>query len=48
MLGDIFFVAKHDKKWWWLPLLVLLLGMAALLAFAVIAGPLAPFIYPLL
>ncbi len=48
LLVDIFFVAKRDKKWWLLPLIVLLLVMAALLAIAVIAGPLAPFIYPLL
>ena len=46
--ADIIFIAKRDKKWWLLPLVVLLLIMAALLAFAAVAGPLAPFIYPVL
>ena len=45
---DILFVAKRDKKWWVLPLILLLLILAALLAFVTLAGPLAPFIYPLL
>ena len=45
---DLIFVAKRDKKWWLLPLILLLLLLAALLAFATLAGPLAPFIYPLL
>jgi hypothetical protein len=48
LLGDILFVAKRDKKWWLLPLIALLLILAALLVFAAVAGPLAPFIYPLL
>lgn len=47
LLGDVFFVAKRDRKWWLLPLVLLLLALAALLAFAVALGPLAPFIYPL-
>lgn len=45
---DIIFVAKRDRKWWLLPLIILLLGLAALLAFFTLSGPLAPFIYPLL
>jgi hypothetical protein len=48
LLGDILFVARRDRKLWMLPLIILLLAMAALLAFAVTLGPLAPFIYPLL
>jgi len=48
LLGDILFVARRDRKMWMLPLIVLLLALAALLAFAVTLGPLAPFIYPLL
>ena len=48
LFADIFFVAKRDKKWWLLPLVLLLLVLAALLAFATLAGPLAPFVYPLL
>jgi hypothetical protein len=45
---DVFFVAKRDKTWWTLPLILLLLVIAGLLAFVTLAGPLAPFIYPLL
>ncbi len=48
LLGDLFFVAKRDRKWWVLPLIFLLLILGGLLAFAVALGPLAPFIYPLL
>lgn len=45
---DLFFVAKRDKTWWMLPLIILVLFVAGLLAFVTFAGPLAPFIYPLL
>ena len=45
---DILFVAKREKKLWLLPLILLLLILAALLAFATFLGPLAPFIYPLM
>ena len=45
---DIVFVAKRDKLWWLLPLIILLLGMAALLVIATLVGPVAPFLYPLL
>jgi hypothetical protein len=45
---DVFFVARRDRKMWLLPLLILLLILAGLLAAAVALGPLAPFIYPLL
>ena len=48
LFADILFVVGRDKKWWLLPPLVLLLILAGLLAFAAMAGPLAPFIYPLL
>ena len=47
LIADVVFVSKRDKKWWLLPLLLLLLALAALLGFAAVAGPLAPFIYPL-
>ncbi len=36
---------KHEKKWWLLPLILLLLGLGALLVFAE-GSVLAPFIYP--
>ena len=45
---DIVFVVKRDRKWWLLPLLVLLLMLVGLLAVAALSGPLAPFIYPFL
>lgn len=45
---DVFFVARRDRTWWMLPLVLLLLVVAGLLAFVTLAGPLAPFIYPLL
>jgi hypothetical protein len=48
LFADVLFVAMRDKKWWLLPLVLLLLILTALLAFATMAGPLAPFIYPLL
>ena len=46
--ADIVYVAKRDKKWWLLPLLFVLLVLAALLVTATALGPLAPFIYPFL
>ena len=48
LFADILFVTKRDKKWWLLPVILLVLILAALLVFATLAGPLAPFIYPLL
>lgn len=48
LFADILFVTKRDRKWWMLPLLLLLLAFAGLIMFAAAAGPLAPFIYPLL
>jgi Family of unknown function (DUF5989) len=47
LCADVFFVAKRDKTWWLLPLIVLVLIMAGLLALATLAGPVAPFLYPL-
>jgi len=48
LAADVLYVAKRDRKWWLLPLIVLLLLLAGLLTMASIAGPLAPFIYPFL
>ena len=48
LVTDVFFVARRDRKMWMLPLIILLLLLAGLLAAAVALGPLAPFIYPLL
>jgi Family of unknown function (DUF5989) len=46
--SDVLYVAKRDKKWWLMPLVVMLLILMALMIFAAAVGPLAPFIYPLL
>lgn len=46
--SDVLYVAKRDKKWWLMPLVVMLLILMALMLFAAGVGPLAPFIYPLL
>ena len=48
LLSDIFFVAKRDKKWWLLPLVLVLILVGIVSALSVLAGPLAPFIYPFL
>lgn len=41
-------VIKRDRKFWLMPLIVVLLVVVALLVFAAASGPLAPFLYPLL
>ncbi len=46
--SDVLHVVKRDKKWLYLPLLVFLLILTALLLTATVMGPLAPFVYPLL
>jgi hypothetical protein len=48
LFGDLFFATRRDRKWWLLPLILLVLILAGLLLFAVTLGPIAPFIYPLL
>jgi Family of unknown function (DUF5989) len=48
LFGDLFFATHRDRKWWVLPLILLLMILAGLLLFSVALGPLAPFIYPLL
>jgi hypothetical protein len=35
---------RHNKKWWLLPILIVLLAMGTLLI--AVSSPLAPFIYP--
>lgn len=37
---------RHEKKWWMIPLALVLLLLGALLVFSS-ASPLAPFLYPL-
>lgn len=48
LAGDLITVAREEKKWWLLPLLALVVILAGLLLIAALAGPLAPFFYPLL
>lgn len=48
LIADVLYVARRDRKWWLLPLILLLLALAGLLTMATVAGPLAPFIYPFL
>jgi uncharacterized protein DUF5989 len=38
---------KHEKKWWLIPLIVVLLIVGSLILFTS-TSPLAPFLYPLL
>lgn len=47
LFTDILFVAKRDNKWWLIPLVLILVGLTTLLVIGSLAGPLAPFIYPL-
>lgn len=48
LIGDLFVLAGAEKKWWLMPLVVLLLVIAGLMVAAALTGPLAPFLYPLL
>ena len=42
---DFIAFIKHEKKWWMIPLLAILLLVGVLIVFAQ-SSPLAPFIYP--
>lgn len=42
--GELWSFLRQNKKWWLLPILVLLLGLGAMIAFAG-GSALAPFIY---
>lgn len=48
LLADVLFVARREKKLWMTPLVIVVLLIAAVLGIAALAGPVAPFIYPLL
>ena len=41
-------VIRRERKFWLIPLILVLLVVVALLVLAGSAGPLAPFLYPLL
>ena len=47
LVADILFVARRDRTWWLLPLVVMVLLFAALIVVGTALGPLAPFLYPL-
>lgn len=48
LIGDVFFVARRDKKWWLVPLVLMMILLGILMLVAASAGPLAPFVYPFL
>lgn len=48
LLSDVWYVVKKERKFWIIPLLALLFAIVGLMLAAGSAGPLAPFIYPLL
>jgi len=43
---EFFLFIRHEKKWWLIPLIAVLLVVGAL-AFFASTSPLAPFLYPL-
>ena len=47
-LADVWYVIRREKKWWLVPLLVILFAATGLMLIVGGAGPLAPFIYPFL
>jgi len=46
LLKEFMLFIKHEKKWWLIPLVIVLLIVGALVMFAG-SSPLAPFLYPL-
>ncbi len=44
LIREFFAFIVHEKKWWMIPLVVVLLAVGALIVFAS-SSPLAPFIY---
>lgn len=46
LIKEFFLFIKHEKKWWLIPLIGVLLIVGALVLFAS-SSPLAPFLYPL-
>ena len=45
VLGEFWEFLKHNKKWWLLPIIVILLGLGLLVLLS--SSAIAPFIYPL-
>lgn len=46
LIKEFYFFIKHEKKWWMIPLIAILLILGTLILFAG-SSPLAPFLYPL-
>ena len=46
LIKEFFLFIKHEKKWWLIPLIAVLLIVCTFLALAS-SSPLAPFLYPL-
>jgi len=46
LIKEFFLFVRHEKKYWMIPLVVVLLIVGALIAFSA-SSPLAPFLYPL-
>lgn len=46
VLGEIFAFLAHNKKWWLIPMVALLMVLGLLLVFAAASG-IGPFIYTL-
>ena len=45
LVGEFIDFLKHNKKWWLLPILLILLGLGLLVMLS--SSAVAPFIYPL-
>ncbi len=46
LFKEFFAFIRHEKKWWMIPLVLVLLIVGSLILFAS-SSPLAPFLYPL-
>ncbi len=47
LVAEIIDLLKHNKKWWLIPVLIVLLGVGCLIAVALVSPGAAPFIYTL-
>ena len=48
LISDMWFVIKRERKWWLIPLVIILFVVVGLMLLAGSAGPLAPLLYPLM
>lgn len=46
LVKEFMLFVKHEKKWWMIPLIAVLLVVGLMIVFAS-SSPLAPFLYPL-